>query len=147
MQPLPLHILHPTNPLPAQMLRKLRQARPARGVHVHMLLVTDILLVEMVDVDLLLAVRGPQQLEEVALEVVREAGDVLARVFADEQHLPHVRLRLRVAFEAVLVPRLLLAYLAVPAQALQAFGFELVVEVLGGAYFGAGHDGGVAIVV
>ena len=110
----------------------------------HMLLVRNILLVEVVDVDLLLAVGGAQQLQEVALEVVREAGDVLARVFAHQQHLPHVRLRLRVAFEAVLVPRLLLAHLAVPAQPLQAFGFELVVEVFGRAYFGAGHDGGVA---
>ena len=112
----------------------------------HMLFVADILLIEVVDVDLLLAVRGAQQLQEVPLEIVREARDVLAWVFADQQHLPYVRFGLRVAFEAVFVARLLFADLAVPAQPLQAFGFELVVEVFGGAYFGAGHDGSVLLV-
>lgn len=52
-----------------------------------------------------------------------------------------MRLRLRVHLEAVLVAHLPGADLAVPAQALQAFGFELVVEVLGRADFGARHVG------
>ena len=108
----------------------------------HVLLVTDILLIEMVDVDFLLAVGGAQQLKEVALEVVAEGRDVFARVFAYEQHLPDVRFGLRVAFEAVFVAGLFGADLAVPAQALETFGFELVVEVFGGAYFGARHGGG-----
>ena len=108
----------------------------------HMLFVRNIFLVEMIDVDFLLAVRGPQQLQEVPLEVVREAIDVFAGVFAHEQHLPDVGLGLRVAFEAVLVAALLRADLAVPAQALQAFGFEPVVEVFGRTNFGAGHREG-----
>ena len=32
--------------------------------------------------------------------------------------------------------------MAVPAESLQALGFELVVEVFSGADFGAGHGGG-----
>ena len=107
-----------------------------------MFLVRDILLVEVVDVDFLLAVGGAQELQEVALELVGEVVDVLARVFADEQHLADMGFGLRVAFEAVFVAGLFFADLAVPAQALKAFGFELVVEVFGGAYFGFGHDGG-----
>ena len=47
------------------------------------------------------------------LEVVAEGGDVFSGVFADEQHLPHVGLGLRVAFEAVFVAGLFLADLAV----------------------------------
>ena len=46
------------------------------------------------------------------------------------------------AFETVFVAGLLLAYLAVPAEALQAFGLELVVQVFGRAYFGTRHDDG-----
>lgn len=57
----------------------------------------------MIDMNFLLAVRRSQQLQEITLEVVRETRDVLSGIFADEQHLPHVRLGLRVAFEAILV--------------------------------------------
>lgn len=89
----------------------------------HVLLVGDVLLVEMVHVDFLLAVGGAQELEEVALELVGEVVDVFARVFADEEHLADVRFGLRVAFEAILIARLLFAHLAVPAESLEAFGF------------------------
>ena len=62
-----------------------------------------------------------------------------ARIFADEEHLPDVGFGLRVHFEAVFVAALLFAHLAVPAKALEAFGFEFVVEVFGAADFGFGH--------
>ena len=107
-----------------------------------MFLIRNILLVKMVDVDFLLAVRGAQELQEVALELVGEIIDVFARVFANEQHLADVGLRLCVTFEAVFVAGLFFADLAVPAEALEAFGFELIVEIFGGAYFGFGHDCG-----
>ena len=109
----------------------------------HMFLIGNILLVEMVHVDLLLAVGRAQQLQEIALELAAEVVDVFARVLADEQHLPHVGFGLRVHLEAVFVAALFGADLAVPAQALEAFGFELVVQVFGAADFGAGHFGGV----
>ena len=51
--------------------------------------------------------KGGRTTEKTYLEVVAKGGDVLARVFADEQHLPHVRLGLSVAFEAVFVAGLL----------------------------------------
>lgn len=108
----------------------------------YMFLVGNVLLVEMVHVDLLLAVGGPQQLQEVALELVAEVVDVLAGVLADEQHLADVGLGLGVHLEAVFVAALFFAYLAVPAEALEAFGFELVVEVFGAADFCARHVGG-----
>lgn len=79
----------------------------------HMLFITNILLVKMIDVDLFFAVRGAQQGEEVALEVGAEAGDVLSGVFADEKHLTDVGFGLRVAFEAVFVAGLFFADLAV----------------------------------
>jgi hypothetical protein len=44
--------------------------------------------------------------------------------------------------EAVLVAALLFADLAVPAQALQAFGFHFVGDIFGAADFGFGHGGG-----
>lgn len=46
--------------------------------------------------------------------------------------------------EAVLVATLLLADLAVPAQALQAFRLHLVGDIFRAADFGFGHGGGVA---
>lgn len=55
-----LQILHPADTLPTQMLGELGQRRPPGGIHVDMFLVRDILLVEMVHVDLLLAVSGPE---------------------------------------------------------------------------------------
>ena len=106
-----------------------------------MFLIRDILLIEMVHVDFLLAVGRAQQLQEVALELVGEVVDVFTGVFANEEHLADVGFGLRVAFEAVLIAGLLFADLAVPAESLEAFGFELVVEVFCGAYFGFGHDG------
>lgn len=113
-----------------------------------MFLVRDVLLIEVVYVDLFLAVGGSQELEEVALELVAEVVDVLAWVFADDKHLPDVRFGLAVHLEAVLVATLLLAYLAVPAEALEAFGLELVVQVFGTTDFRFGHvdDGGGCVV-
>lgn len=101
----------------------------------------DVLLVKVVHVDLLLAVGGAQQLEEIALEAAAVVGDVLAGVFPDEQHLADVGFGLGVHLEAVFVAALLFADLAVPAQALEAFGFEFVVEVFGAADFCFGHLG------
>lgn len=108
----------------------------------HMFLVRDILLVEMIHVDLFLPVRGSQELQEIALELVAEVVDVFAGIFADEEHLADVGFGLGVHFEAVFVAALLLADLAVPAEALEALGFELVVEVFGAADFCSRHIGG-----
>lgn len=99
---------------------KLRQARPSRGIHVRVGFVRDHLLVEMVDVDLLLAVRGLEQVDEVALELVAEVADRLLRVLADQEHLPHVALALDMAFEAILIAAGFFARLAVPAESCQS---------------------------
>ncbi len=99
----------------------------------------DVFLVEVVHMDLFLAVSGAQQLQKIALELITVVSDVLAGVFADEQHLADVRFGLGVHFEAVFVATLLFAYLAVPAQALEAFGFEFIVEIFGATYFCFGH--------
>jgi hypothetical protein len=47
-----------------------------------------------------------------------------------------------VAFKAVLVAALLRTHLAVPAEALKAFRFHLIGDLLGRAHFGAWHRGG-----
>ena len=77
----------------------------------HMFLVGNILLVEVVNVDLLLAVGGSEELEEVALKLAGVVGNVFASVFADEEHLPYVGFGLGVAFEAILIARLFLTSL------------------------------------
>ena len=84
----------------------------------HMLLVADVLLVEIVHVHLLLAVRSFEQHQEIPLELVAVLVDVFLGVFADLQHPAHVRFRHGVLFEAVFVAALFGADLAVPAQAL-----------------------------
>lgn len=89
--------------------------------------------------------RRPEELQEVALELVGEVVDVLLRILADNHHLSDVRLALDVAFEPVLIATLLLAHLAIPPEALQTFRLELVAHILRGAYFGSRH--GAATVV
>lgn len=69
------------------------------------------------------------------MELIAEVVDVFAGVFADEEHLPDVGFGLGVHFEAILVAALLLACLAVPSQALETLGLELVVQVFGTADF------------
>ena len=96
--------------------------------------------------DLFLTMGGPQQLQKITLELTAVVGDVFARVLADEQHLADVGFGLGVHFETIFVAALLFADLAVPAQALEAFGFEFVVEVFGAADFCFGHfDGEVSM--
>ena len=83
-------LLDPTYPLPTQKLGKLRQAGPFGRVHMHVILLGDILLVEAIDVDLLLAVAGAEQAHKVGQELVREVIDGRAGVFADGHHVAHV---------------------------------------------------------
>lgn len=78
------------------------------------LLVADVLVVEAVCTDELLAVRGAQQRNEVALEVGAEALDVLARVLADDLDLADVGLGLDVALEAICITCLFITSLAIP---------------------------------
>ena len=108
----------------------------------HMLLIPNILLIKIIHVHFLLAVGGFEELQEVALELVAVLVDVLFRVLADLQHAAHVRLGHGVLLEAVFVAALLFADLAVPAQALEAFGFHFVGDIFGAADFGFGHGGG-----
>jgi len=56
----------------------------------HVLLVADILLIEVIDVDLLLAVARAQKLEKVGLKLVGEVVDGFARVLANDHHVPDV---------------------------------------------------------
>jgi len=86
----------------------------------HVLLITDVLVVESVRGNKLFAMRRSQQGDEVALEFVAEIGNVFSRVLADDLHLANVRLGLDMTFEAVGVATLLLADFAPPPQALEA---------------------------
>ncbi len=122
----------------------------------YVLLIGNVLLVEMIDVDLLLPVCRPQLLQKVALELAAEVVDVLAGILTDEEHLPDMGFGLAMAFEAILIPALFLAYLAVlrwklamaprgkvnsayPSQPLKSFRFKFVVEVFGASYFSTRH--------
>jgi len=109
----------------------------------NMLLVTDILLVEVIQVHFLLAMRSSEQLEEVPLEVFAIVVDYFVDAcFTHEDRASGVRFGLRMHFEAVLIAHLPLAELAVPAQALQAFGLHFIVELLRRAHFCFRHFSG-----
>ena len=105
----------------------------------HVLLVADVLLVEIVHVHLLLAVRSFEELQKVAFELVGVFVDVFFGILADLEHPAHVGFGHGVLLEAVFVAALFGADLAVPAQALQAFGFHLVGDIFRAAHFGFGH--------
>ena len=55
-----------------------------------MFLVGDIFLIEVINIDFLLAMGCSEELQKVALELVAVVGDVFPGVFADEEHLTHV---------------------------------------------------------
>lgn len=104
-----------------------------------MFLIRNILIIEPIDIHLLFAMPRAQQFHEIALKLVGVLVDDFAGILADDAHVPHVRLGGNVAFEAVLVAALFCAYLAVPAEALKAFRFHLVGDLLRRTHFGAWH--------
>jgi hypothetical protein len=80
-----------------------------------MLLIRNVLLVEVVELNLLLAVGGSQKLEEVALELAAVVADKLLGVLAHDEHLSDVGLGLCMHLEAIFIAELALADLAVPS--------------------------------
>lgn len=114
MQPL-IRLLDSTNPLPRQELCEFSQRLPPRGVHVHVFLVVNVLLVEVVDVNQFRAVRRVQLLEEVALELSAEVVRVLFKVGRYGEHFAGVGFRGDMAFHSVLISVLLLADLTLPS--------------------------------
>ena len=81
-------------------------------------LVCDVFLVEMIQVDLFLAMPSSEKLQKVFQKLVAKLVDEFLGVLADDEHLPHVALGLGVHFESIGVSALLLADLAEPSQAL-----------------------------
>ena len=71
-----------------------------------MLFIRDILLVEFIDVNRFLAMRSPQQSQEVSLEVSRVLANVLLGIFTDELHLSNVALGHGVLLESVFITHL-----------------------------------------
>jgi 5-carboxymethyl-2-hydroxymuconate isomerase len=55
-----------------------------------MFFIGDIFLVEMIDMHLLFAMRSPEQLQKISLELIAVVGDMFARVLSNQQHLPHM---------------------------------------------------------
>ena len=74
-----------------------------------MLLISNVLVIEAVRANKLLAMRSPEKCDEIALEVVAEALYMFAGIFADQLHLADVRLALGVALEPVCIATLFLA--------------------------------------
>lgn len=71
-------------------------------------------------------VRPLQMLHKHLLELLRESVDEPLRIVPENLHLALVAFRHTVTFEAVLIPALLLAHLAVPLQLLQTLGLDPV---------------------
>jgi hypothetical protein len=107
----------------------------------HMLLVADVFVVEAVDADILFAVSGTEEGDEIALEVCAKILYVLLGILADNLQLSDVRLRLDVALEAVGIAALLLADFTPPSKSLEAFGLHLVRQVLRASKLGFRHSG------
>lgn len=105
------------------------------------LLVRNVFLVEPIHVDLLLAVAGPQEQEEVALELFAVIVDELLGVLANDEHLADVALGLGVHLEAVRIAALLLADLAVPTKALEALRLHTVGDIFRRPNLGFAHAG------
>jgi hypothetical protein len=61
--------------------------------------IRDDLLIKVIDMDLLLTVCSPQQINEALLEFLAEILDVFAGVFADDEHLADMAFASHVAFE------------------------------------------------
>ena len=68
-----------------------------------MFFIRDDLLIEVVDMDLLLTMRGPQQFDKVLLKVFAEILDMFAGVLANDEHLADVTFASNVAFKSYLV--------------------------------------------
>jgi len=105
----------------------------------NVLLIRDVFLVEVVELNLLLAVRRSQELEEISLKLAAVVADELLGILAHDEHLSDVGLRLSVHLEAILIAHLALAHLAVPSQPLKSLGLELVVQILRRSYFSFRH--------
>jgi hypothetical protein len=80
-----------------------------------MVLVLDVLLIHPIRKHSFRPEPPTEEPDKLALELRRKVGDLPAGVLADDEHLPQVRLGLRVAFESVLVATLFLTDLAVPS--------------------------------
>jgi hypothetical protein len=105
----------------------------------HVLLVANVLVVELVAGNPLLSMRRAQQRNEIALEVGAELVDKLPRVLANDLHLPDVRLGLDVALEAVGVATLLLADFTPPPQPLQTLRLHLIGDPFVASHFSFAH--------
>ena len=135
-------LVHLADALPPEVLDELRQRGPPRGVHVDVLLVRDVLVVDDVGAHPAVPVGCGHHIEEGPLELLAVATDELALVHAEDLHLAKVRLAGAVALEAVRVPALLLADLAVELELLQALRLRPVGDVLRGSLFGPLPHGG-----
>ena len=56
----------------------------------HMFLIRNVFLVEVIELDLLLAVRRSQKLEEISLKLAAVVADKLLGILAHNEHLPDV---------------------------------------------------------
>lgn len=64
-----------------------------------MFFIRNNLLIEVIYMDLLLAMCSPQQINEALLKLLAEILDVFAGVFADDEHLADMTFASHVAFE------------------------------------------------
>lgn len=82
----------------------------------NVLLISNNLLIELINVDLLLAMGSLQQIDKVVQKLSAELLDMFLGVLADEQHLSYMAFTLYMTLETVLIAHLALASLAVPSQ-------------------------------
>lgn len=94
-----------------------------------MVLVRDIVLVHLVRVDSLRAVLPPDDVHVAFDELGGKVVDDSTGIVGEEQQLALMGLAHGVALEAVLIPALLGAHLAVPAEFLQSLGLHFVGQV------------------
>ena len=96
------------------------QRDPPRRIHMHMVLVLDVLVVHFIRLNAIRRMPRAQEEDEFVLEILRELGNGSAGFGTDRQDLAQVGFGFYVCLEAVFVAALFFAYLTVPSESTQA---------------------------
>mmetsp|Transcript_35158 Transcript_35158/g.98715 ORF Transcript_35158/g.98715 Transcript_35158/m.98715 type:complete len:298 (+) Transcript_35158:539-1432(+) len=110
----------------AEVLHEVAECHPDGRVHVRVVPVRDEVAVDRVGEHARRPVAVAHELHEALLELLREVVHEAVGVLDEELHLALMPVGHAVALEAIFVPALLLAHLAVPTQLLEALGLHLV---------------------
>jgi len=82
--------------------------------------------IKVVHIDSFLTLGCWKELQKLAHELSGAVCDMSMWDFTHDEHLPDMTFGLNVTLEAIFIAAILLAYLTIPSESLQTFGFPLV---------------------